>query len=710
MKKGLAMFVGMIGLTLFMTTQVFATEVSDETQTMAAQDVFGEVEGVETTFENLSPGVNTVTVDGETKKVLVDENGVIITDGWYYYVDDTIVFGAGTGWYYAADGFLLTDGIYTINGHYYYFESDGTMQTGLIEIYDWDNQEYEYLLANTSGAIITSPGWHQIGTDWHYVGTDGNLYVEGIYTIGGYKYIFKEAAMQVGFVSMRDASSYKMIYVLTTSDGVIIDNKTGWYQQNNEWYYFKSKGVLAQDEQLTIGGVSYYFSKEATMETGYVNAGFTCYITDSNGAIIKNRWIQYGSEWYYAFEDGKLALDTWLISDATYAMDSCGVMITGYHWINDKLYRFADNGMLIAELGAFSGWKQVDGLWYYFKKKGVEYTGWVDNTYYVSNSIMQYQTVVEVNDKSYYLDKNGKKVIGWYQYDGNWIYGKSDGVLASDEWLMIGNKWYYFTDSGNMVTGMQEIYNYQTGKFELHHFDEDGSWKGQVTEKNKWVPYDEWWMYIDENGEFFHTGNKIINGQNYFFLVGIMINDVVIDVDYYIDKNGVRATLPMGWHEIREEWYYVDKNGKFVTGLQTINGKKYYFSSRANMETGYIWMEEYSKYGLFGNDGAMIVPTTGWYHIKGDWLYFKNGQHLDGFHKIDGVTYYFENGYMSTGPCNIDGSKFIYVFSVNGNLAKNKWVFFDNKWYYADAEGRALIGQHIIGGVTYTFDIYGAMI
>ncbi len=652
-------------------------------------------------------------------------DGELVMSGWYEYIDPDYSFY--NGWYYVKDGIILRNGIHTINGKDYYFDYSGKLQIGHV------SYNMELYITDENGAIIKTPGWYQVDGLWHYIQSDGNLIFNGIYTIAGKRYAFSYYSMQIGSAYINDPNTGKNFGVLTDENGVILEKEAGWYQRDAKWYYFKEKGIIAANELLTINGNDYYFDFDGEMAVGYVRAnGDTRYIANSQGIIAKNGWVQYGPEWYYATNDGSLVLADWVeIGGNSYYMDTAGVMVTGYYWVDNCLYRFADSGACVASLGDFVGWKQVDGIWYYFKEKGVSYDGWVDNTYYIEDSVMCYQTTIYdyENYNVYYLDKNGKKVIGWYHNGYAWYYGKEDGVLAEEEWIKIGNTWYYFDYNRVMVTDLAETFNEETGDYELHRFAKDGAWMGQITGKNTWVQGkfytseidEEQWIYFDKNGNWYQSGEVEISGVKYFFDGETLCTDMVVSTGgkwVYVNKNGIEQKLSAGWHQIRGAWYYVKSNGEFATGLQTINGKQYYFEAEyfygpefgPAMIIGYVWVEDLDKCCFFGNDGAMITPATGWYNVGKAWYYFKNGIPAQGFQTINGATYYFENGYMCTGRTYVDSAEDIYVFDTSGKLVKNQWVYVNEEWCYADAKGRALTGEHVIGGKKYIFTQYGVMI
>lgn len=94
------------------------------------------------------------------------------------------------------------------------------------------------------------------------------------------------------------------------------------------------------------------------------------------------------------------------------------------------------NGWWNTEGSSYStGWKQIDGAWYYFASNGYMQTGWVND-----------------NGSWYYLNNSGAMKTGWINDNGTWYYTNESGVMLTG-FLTLDNKTYYLNESGSMVTG-----------------------------------------------------------------------------------------------------------------------------------------------------------------------------------------------------------------------------------------------------------------
>ena len=75
-----------------------------------------------------------------------------------------------------------------------------------------------------------------------------------------------------------------------------------------------------------------------------------------------------------------------------------------------------------------------------------------------------------------------------------------------------------------------------------------------------WAKHNNKWYFLDKDGVMVTGVQKLSSTKIYAF-----------------DANG--AMLRNAWARKDGKWYYVDGNGLAVRGWQTINGKRYYFDS-----------------------------------------------------------------------------------------------------------------------------------
>ncbi len=193
-----------------------------------------------------------------------------------------------------------------------------------------------------------------------------------------------------------------------------------------------------------------------------------------------------------------------------------------------------------------TGWKVIDGTWYYFNETGLMQTGWqkIDNVWYYleSNGAMQ-KGWKKINNLWYYFDGSGAMQIGWKKIDNVWYYLNESGSMATG-WKKVNDKWYYLNEDGSMHVGWKKLNNV------WYYLNEDGSMH------IGWKKLNNVWYYLNEDGSM-HIGWKKLN-----------------NVWYYLNEDGSMQT---GWLNIGNDTYYLKESGEMVTGDINIDSIDYYF-------------------------------------------------------------------------------------------------------------------------------------
>ena len=116
-------------------------------------------------------------------------------------------------------------------------------------------------------------------------------------------------------------------------------------------------------------------------------------------------------------------------------------------WVKTEIgWMYNENGKPV------TGWKLIDGKWYYFESTGVMQTGWK-----------------QISGKWYYFHTDGAMRTGWKQIDGKWYYFHTDGAMRTG-WKQIDDKWYYLYEDGHMAKS--EKIQGKDGK--VYDIDENG--------------------------------------------------------------------------------------------------------------------------------------------------------------------------------------------------------------------------------------------
>ncbi|WP_443660618.1 peptidoglycan-binding protein, partial [Clostridium algidicarnis] len=238
---------------------------------------------------------------------------------------------------------------------------------------------------------------------------------------------------------IKNKTSGKMVVIdLHGWEGAAIGNpEIGQYFRNQ--FGFEQRSGYGADRGFLIAWAKSIGADAALIElpknthshSDVINGGYSQKVINAVNGIISNnpgggsigKWIQKGDNWYYYEND---------------------LMVTGWKSINGSWYYLESSGAMA------TGWNSIDGSWYYLESSGAMVTGW--------NSI---------DGSWYYLESNGAMATGWKSIDGSWYYLESSGAMATGL-KSINDSWYYLESNGAMATG--EII--MSGK--TYHFDNSG--------------------------------------------------------------------------------------------------------------------------------------------------------------------------------------------------------------------------------------------
>lgn len=238
----------------------------------------------------------------------------------------------------------------------------------------------------------------------------------------------------------------------------------------------------------------------------------------------------------------------------------------------------------------------------------------------------------EQNEATYYVAKDGRKVIGWVKSDG---------------------EWYYFDEQGKMVTGFLNL--------------------GEDT------------FYLHPTNGTMITGQFKV-GSAYYLAKGngtLAKNEAYGDgVHTYLFQDTGKQ-LKKGLHTINGATYYVNKNRYVVTGVQKVSGKYYLFDFESGQMLYGSQKQKGKYYYLDPETGVMArnkIVTIG----KKRYYFASNGVRKTGLISYKGNKYYFhpKNGKMLTGWRKIN-KNYYYFDKSTGKMQKNKWI--GN--YYVNSKG-----------------------
>lgn len=303
----------------------------------------------------------TLTINGMTYQF--DENGVG-TDAPNpngYYSDDK------GNWYYRnVNGDNLT-GAQIINGQKVFFRDNGQQVKGAYGNSYGDL--YAFYDVN-SGNLVTNRYIDYMG-NWFYVGKDGKP-VKGPRNIDGQDVFFNYRGVQAKGEFGQDGVYMPEYYYDKDNGRKVI--KAGFVKDNRGLtYYLDEKGekVLGLHE---INGDLYYFRQGGAYKytqlgdmwhdsTNYI--GDKIYYFDHEGKAVKNRFYQWGNDWYYFYADGTAATGAVQINgQKLYFNTSNGRQVKG-SFAPDGHYYDENSGELVTNQT-----RTIKGVTYHFDENG----------------------------------------------------------------------------------------------------------------------------------------------------------------------------------------------------------------------------------------------------------------------------------------------------------------------------------------------------
>ena len=280
-----------------------------------------------------------------------------------------------------------------------------------------------------------------------------------------------------------------------------------------------------------------------------------------------------------------------------------------------------------------------------------------------------------INGAWYYFDGAGWMVTGWLKRPSGWYYLTESGAMATG-WIQLGSTWYYLNESGTMQADTWIGNNYVDGS---------GAWiPGKVKAQAGWVQSGSRWWYRHADGSYTTNGWEVINGAWYYFDgAGWMVTGWVklSGTWYYLTGSGAMAT---GWIQVGGTWYYMNTSGAMVTdtwiGNNYVDGSGAWIPGKVKAQAG--WIQSGNRWWYRHADGS--YTRNNWEMINGSWYYFDGaGWMVTGWLKLGNNWYYLNpgNGAMVTGWLQL-GSTWYYM-NGSGAMETDTWI--GNS--YVDANG-----------------------
>lgn len=237
-----------------------------------------------------------------------------------------------------------------------------------------------------------------------------------------------------------------------------------------------------------------------------------------------------------------------------------------------------------------------------------------------------------LDNHTYYVTEDGRKLTGWIKKDEKWYYlDEKTGVMRTGFFEYQGQT-FYLTPLGEMAVGWFEV----------------------------------------NGATYLARGNgSIVKGQTY--------SDGIYTYLFNIDGTQMKN----GFYTMNSITYYVDNEGYVASGVKKINGKYYGFDTETNALL-YGYNKVNGKYYYF-DEATGIARTKTMLIVNGKQYYFgAKGARAAGWVKYQNKKYYFnkKNGVMVKGWKKIN-KKYYYFHKTTGQMQKSKWI----GKYYVNSKG-----------------------
>ena len=601
--------------------------------------------------------------DQGSAKYFLDDSGAMAT-GWvanegnWYFADPS---GAmATGWRYiggqwywlAPQDHVMVKGLQTIGASRYFFNNaSGAMAVG------WgQDSDGTWYWGSPSGSLAA--GWVNVGGTWYYLEPDTNKMVTGFRSIGNDDYFFniQSGAMATGWgldsetgrwyrasASGSLLSGWQYIngiwYYLDASTKVMYENQ--WLNDKGKAYYLSASGAMAVSQVIhDANGNVYYVDQSGISQSGWhenyyfnqnadVNGRYAAllglqtiegaqYYFDPTVGMLSRQWVSInGVDKAYAGKDGKISSDVLMRDGVVYQKSANGQYMqvsNGEFTLDGAIFRADKNGHLML------GWVTLPEGQKYYSVAGLRRDEFftLDNStdgakyYSDTNGIKQVGKLV-LGAVTYFLGNDGVLRTGWLDMkgiaefkDGRHHFNDNDGSMAID-WLLLKGCWYLFNTDGVMLTGWQD----KNGQ--RYYLDTSSGVMKTGWLKQEFNDTHRWYFFADSGA--MATGWAQVGGTWYFFTT----SDNFTSYDNVLYAN--KGQMLTGWLSNGGYWYFLSREqgwngfaeGAMVTGLYTIDGKKYAFDPSGAQDSHLEWVMSQIMWLSSGTQYLIAVDSAS-YH------------------------------------------------------------------------------------------------
>ena len=260
----------------------------------------------------------------------------------------------------------------------------------------------------------------------------------------------------------------------------------------------------------------------------------------------------------------------------------------------------------------------------------------------------------------------------WIEEDGKRYYVDSKGIMVRNTSVAVDKVYYAFGEDGHLLTG---------GWVSVTEPPKDEKSQPKVT-----------WYYAVQDGALLSDGWHEVKGQQFYFNKnGSCIRDGLVAVGsdrFYVTKDQGRLGNTSGWFKVETlnsagatvvDWYYAKDDGSLYYSSWLEDGNDWYYLQSNGKRIHNCSAAIEGNYYVFDGEGRLL--TNGWVTTQ--------PARTDPTKKANPVWYYAaEDGKLLTdGWYTVDGEELF--FAKNGSCTRNGVVKVgDDKFYVEQGQGR----------------------